>query len=38
MLRCVNCHDLADCLFSSSRNVVDGIKKETGVVDALPMK
>lgn len=38
MSRCVNCHDLADRLRRSLGNVVDGLKKETGVVGALPMK
>ena len=38
MSRCDNCHDRAEQPWRLAENVVDGSKKETGVVDALPMK
>ena len=38
MLRYDNCHDRAERPWRLTENVVDGSKKETGVVAALPMK
>ena len=38
MLRYDNCHDRAERPWRLTENVLDGSKKETGVVDALPMK